>query len=97
MSNDKTKLILANTNEQGTDALNIQSLIYVFRDKQVMLDSDLAYLYKVETGYLNRAVKRNISRFLLLRCFLSEGFVQCLRGAAGVQVAEVELFIRSGK
>ncbi len=24
MSNDKTKLILANTNEQGTDALNIQ-------------------------------------------------------------------------
>lgn len=34
MSNDKTKIILANTNEQGTDALNIQSLIYVFRDKQ---------------------------------------------------------------
>ena len=34
MSNDKTKLILANTNEQGTDALNIQSLINVFRDKQ---------------------------------------------------------------
>ncbi len=69
MSNDKTKLILANTNEQGTDALNIQSLIYVFRDKQVMLDSDLAYLYKVETGYLNRAVKRNISRFPEDFCF----------------------------
>ena len=34
MSNDKTKIILANTNEQGTDVLNIQSLIYVFRDKQ---------------------------------------------------------------
>lgn len=28
-----------------------------------MLDSDLAVLYQVETGALNRAVKRNISRF----------------------------------
>ena len=38
-------------------------MIYVIRDKQVMLDSDLAVLYQVETGALNRAVKRNISRF----------------------------------
>lgn len=42
---------------------SIEKRIYVIRDKQVMLDSDLAILYQVETGALNRAVKRNISRF----------------------------------
>ncbi len=42
---------------------HIQSLIYVVRGKQVMLDSDLAELYQVETGALNRAVKRNENRF----------------------------------
>ena len=42
----------------------IEKLIYVIRDKQIMIDSDLAMLYQVETGALNRAVKRNIKRFL---------------------------------
>lgn len=37
--------------------------IFVIRDEKVMLDSDLAELYGVETGTLNRAVKRNIERF----------------------------------
>ena len=41
----------------------IEKLIYMIRDKQVMVDSDLAMLYQVETGALNRAVKRNIRRF----------------------------------
>ena len=41
----------------------IEKLIYVIRDRQVMVDSDLAMLYQVETGALNRAVKRNIKRF----------------------------------
>ena len=41
----------------------IEKLIYVIRDKQVMIDSNLAMLYQVETGALNRAVKRNIKRF----------------------------------
>ena len=41
----------------------IEKLIYVIRSKQVMIDSDLAILYQVETGALNRAVKRNIKRF----------------------------------
>lgn len=41
----------------------IEKLIYIIRDKQVMIDSDLAVLYQVETGALNRAVKRNINRF----------------------------------
>ena len=42
---------------------NIQDLIYVVRGKQVMVDCDLAVLYKVETKKLNQAVKRNIARF----------------------------------
>ena len=42
---------------------DIENLIYVVRNKQVMVDSDLAMLYQVETGALNRAVKRNIARF----------------------------------
>lgn len=41
----------------------IENLIHVIRGQQVMLDSDLANLYGVETKYLKRAVKSNISRF----------------------------------
>ena len=45
------------------DSINIESLIRVIRGQQVMLDSDLAMLYGVETKALNQAVKRNINRF----------------------------------
>lgn len=41
----------------------IKNLIYIVRGQQVMLDSDLAMLYQVETKVLNQAVKRNIARF----------------------------------
>ncbi|MFZ5942057.1 MAG: ORF6N domain-containing protein [Bacteroidota bacterium] len=41
----------------------IMSKIYLIRDKKVMLDSDLAALYEVETKQLKRAVRRNIKRF----------------------------------
>ena len=46
-----------------SDLVQIQNLIYVIRGQNVMLDSDLAMLYEVETKMLNRAVKRNIIRF----------------------------------
>ncbi len=42
---------------------NIESKIYTIRNAQVMLDSDLAGLYNVETKVLNQAVKRNSERF----------------------------------
>ncbi len=42
---------------------DIVKLIYIVRNSQVMLDSDLAMLYGVETKYLKRAVKANITRF----------------------------------
>lgn len=41
----------------------IEKMIYVIRGQKVMLDSDLAELYEVETKNLNKAVKRNIARF----------------------------------
>ena len=41
----------------------IERKIYLIRNKKVMLDSDLAELYDVETKVLNQAVKRNIARF----------------------------------
>lgn len=41
----------------------IERRIYFIRGHKVMLDSDLAALYQVETKTLNRAVKRNLDRF----------------------------------
>ena len=39
------------------------SKIYLIRGQKIMLDSDLAELYDVETKQLKRAVRRNIKRF----------------------------------
>ena len=47
----------------------IQSLIYTIRGKQIMLDSDVAMLYKYETKEINQTVKRNIKRFPERFCF----------------------------
>jgi hypothetical protein len=41
----------------------IKNMIYHIRGKAVMLDSDLADLYQVETRTLNQAVRRNSDRF----------------------------------
>ncbi len=43
--------------------ISIENLIHTIRGQKVMLDSDLAMLYGVETRALNQAVKRNIRRF----------------------------------
>jgi hypothetical protein len=44
-------------------AARIAQSIYLLRGQKAMLDSDLAALYGVPTGHLNRAVKRNVGRF----------------------------------
>ncbi len=46
-----------------TETKDIGSLVYVIRGKQVMIDSDLAMLYQVETKNLNKAATRNADRF----------------------------------
>ncbi|WP_255573965.1 ORF6N domain-containing protein [Dyadobacter helix] len=64
--------------------MEIRNLIYSIRGKQVMLDSDLASLYEVETKNLNKAVKRNIERFPASFCFqLTEEEVENLRFQIG--------------
>ena len=43
--------------------INIEEMIYEIDGKEVMLDSDLAKLYKVETKRINEAVKNNPEKF----------------------------------
>ena len=47
----------------ANELASIQNIIYEIRGYKVMLDSDLARLYEIETKALNRAVKRNMDRF----------------------------------
>lgn len=60
---------MENSNIEIFNPDNIRSRIYTIRDTQIMLDSDLAELYGVETKVLNQAVKRNIDRFPEEFCF----------------------------
>ena len=56
-------------------------MIYKIKKKQVMLDSDLAKLYGIETKRINEAVKNNLIKFPERFCFtLSESeTLNCLR------------------
>lgn len=58
-----SELMAENKSITVAENIEIRNMIYTIRDKQVMLDSDLAILYKVETKVFNQAVKRNIERF----------------------------------
>ena len=51
------------------DNIKIENMIYEIRGKKVMLDSDLAKLYNVETKRINEAVKNNIEKFPERYCF----------------------------
>ena len=53
----------SNENSLIIDDMNIQNKIYTIRGFQVMLDSDLAQLYGVETKRINEAVKNNPDKF----------------------------------
>ena len=63
MKNDEKKL------EPVVENIPITKQILVIRDKQVMLDRDLATLYGVETKRINEQVKRNKERFPEDFCF----------------------------
>ncbi len=55
---------MSNTeNNLATPDEIIMNKIYFVREEKVMIDSDLAELYGVETKRLNEQVKRNVSRF----------------------------------
>jgi hypothetical protein len=63
----------------------IERHIFLIRGHKVMTDSDLAMLYDVPTGALNRAVKRNLDRFPADFCFqLTPEGVDLLRCQNGI-------------
>ncbi len=71
------------------DSNKIKDLIYTIRDKQVMIDSDLAILYGVTTGNLNKAMKRNEDRFPDDFCFeLTEDEYKNLMFQNGISSSE---------
>ena len=64
MEQDKrTKVMVLSMDDNNSSLSDVQSRIFMIRGVQIMLDRDLAMFYKVETGQLNRQVKRNIRRF----------------------------------
>jgi len=69
MASEKNKPAVIQTNTAIQDSNDIQNKIYTIRNQQVMLDSDLALMYQVETKRLNERVKRNIARFPENFCF----------------------------
>ena len=76
----KMNLLNEETNIEPYEIEDIKQKIYTIRGKQVMLDSDIAMLYEVETKKLNQSVKRNKKRFPKEYCFqLSEIELENLR------------------
>ena len=53
--------------EEASDS--VEKMIYEIRGVQVMLSSDVAKLYQVETRRINEIIKRNIKRFPDTFCF----------------------------
>jgi len=63
----------------------IENKIYLIRGQKVMIDRDLSELYKVKTFNLNKAVRRNLSRFPVDFMFqLSKDEYQSLRFQIGI-------------
>ena len=66
---DQSKEVVANCDQLVTvettseEEIDIAKLIVVVRGQQVLIDRDIAMLYKVETKVLNQKVKRNVARF----------------------------------
>ena len=65
---------------------SVKQRIHVVRDKRVMLDQDIAGFFGVETGAMNRAMKRNASRFPESFCFqiTREEYREILRCQTGI-------------
>ena len=63
--NENNKSIISDKRATNCDRLQIpiESRIITIRNRQVMIDRDLAELYNVDTKVLNQAVKRNLERF----------------------------------
>ena len=75
----------------------IENLIHYVRGQQIMIDSDLAMLYNVETKRLNESVKRNSKRFPESFCFqLTEDEYVDLRSQIATSNIETETISSKG-
>lgn len=63
MNEDSNINSAPSTINHGSNLMPVENFIHVIRGHQVMLDSDLARLYGVETKRLKEQVRRNINRF----------------------------------
>ncbi len=63
MANQKQQAGKKAPSSELVSAAAVKRHIFLIRDRQVMLDADLAELYGVETKVLTRAVRRNRERF----------------------------------
>lgn len=80
MSKEDSLSIKKEVNLVTNEIEDIKNLIYTIRNKQIMLDSDVAILYNYTTKRINEAVRRNIARFPENFCFqLTEKEVENLR------------------
>jgi hypothetical protein len=78
--------------------VQIRDMIHTVRGQQVMLDSDLAELYEVETGALNRAAKRNENRFPEdFRFRLTDDEYENLRCQFGISSDDLREFASGGR
>ena len=88
---DETAITLSND-------VQIRDMIHTVRGQQVMLDSDLAELYEVETGALNRAAKRNENRFPEdFRFRLTDDEYENLRCQFGISSDDLREFASGGR
>ena len=71
-------------NDGPVDEKRIASRIFVVRGQQVMLDTDIAELYKVDMKRLNQQMSRNKTRFPMDFCFqLNESEQEVLKLQSG--------------
>lgn len=76
----------------------IRNLIYTVRGIQVMLDSDLALLYQVETKRINETVRRNKARFPEEFCFrLTSDEYESLRSQIATSSNDLRKFASGGR
>ena len=90
MSNESNfKMVDEEMSLEKYEVEDIKQKIYTIRGKQVMLDSDVALLYKYSTKNINKAMNRNIERFPEDFCFhLTEEEVLNLRFQFGTSSLE---------
>ena len=89
--NDNVILVNKESDVEKYETEKIKNLIYTIRGKQVMLDSDVAMLYRYPTKRINEAVRRNIERFPENFCFkLTEIEAENLRSQFATSSLEKE-------